>query len=62
MREPVPSPHDLRAPLARAKTAAKLLAAAQDQKGEGAAYCQLLLEALEDLELKLAHLPAPEGS
>lgn len=45
--------HDLRGPLARAKTLLKLL---RDARGvESARYCSMLEEALNDLDLRLAH-------
>ncbi|MGE3263487.1 MAG: hypothetical protein AB7K68_17040 [Bacteriovoracia bacterium] len=45
--------HDLRGPLARAKTLLKLL---RDARGvESARYCGMLEEALNELDLRLVH-------
>lgn len=46
--------HDLRAPLARAKTLAQLLESASDE--ERAEYLALLRAALEELDLLIARL------
>ena len=54
--------HDLRAPLARAKTAAKILAASPaNQPAAEAETCALLLEALDELDRRLAALRGPRS-